>query len=68
MEESVEKELIQKIAGIVAKIAEKDVNLVKIDTDLQAQLGIDSMMGLEIMYGIEKEFKITSQLKNLLSF
>ncbi len=51
-------DMVRRIAGIVAKISEKDEALIQADTDLRDQLGIDSMMGLEIMFGVEKEFKV----------
>lgn len=51
-------DMVRRIAAIVAKISEKDEALIKADTDLRDELGIDSMMGLEIMFGVEKEFKV----------
>ena len=53
-----EADMARRIAGIVAKISEKNVVLIQPETDLRDGLGIDSMMGLEIMFGVEKEFKV----------
>lgn len=58
MQSANEADMVRRIAGIVSKISEKSEALIKADTDLRDELGIDSMMGLEIMFGVEKEFKV----------
>ena len=53
------------VAEILADISELEVSEIKLESSLQNDLGIGSLMGLEIMVMIEKKFKIELEEKDL---
>jgi acyl carrier protein len=52
------KEILNKVAAIVADVAECEVEDVQAESSLPNDLGIDSLMGLEILVRVEKEFGV----------
>jgi acyl carrier protein len=48
-----------EVATIVSAITKSPVELIKPDTDLRAELNVDSLQGLQIVAAIERRFGVT---------
>ena len=47
-----------QVIDVIAKVSKKDRTLIKPDSELLADLGIDSPKGLQLLMDLEEQFKV----------
>ena len=47
-----------QVVDVIAKVCKKDRSVIKPDSELLADLGIDSPKGLQLLMDLEEQFKI----------